>query len=145
MGDLSPHFSTSEMQCHCCGRCSVSGALISALENLRSLGPEPIDILDACRCAKHNIEVGGVGKSAHLFWEASVKGPAKACEAADIRIVGLTVKQMFERAEIVGAFADGGIGVYDGGFIHVDVRSGKARWARVDGKYIAIEQSGLIA
>lgn len=144
MGDLSAHFSISEMRCHCCERCSVDGRLIDALETLRSMGSEPIDVLDACRCTKHNQEVGGVGKSAHLFWAEGTFGPAKACEAADIRIVGLTVKQMYERAEVVGAFKEGGIGIYDGGFIHVDVRKGEARWARVKGKYVSIDESGLL-
>lgn len=133
MGDLSPHFSTSEMQCHCCGRCSIDGRLIDALENLRALGPEPIIVNDAFRCEEQNKKVGGVPHSEHPNGTA-----------ADIRITGLTLKQMFERAELVGAFANGGIGIYDGGFIHVDVRNGKARWARVKGKYVGIEESGLL-
>jgi len=133
MGDLSPHFSTSEMQCHCCGRCSLSGGLIDALETLRALGPEPIVVNDGYRCEEQNKKVGGVPHSEHM------QGTA-----ADIRIVGLTLKQMFERAEVVGAFAAGGVGIYDTGFIHVDVRGKKARWARVKGKYVGIEESGLL-
>ncbi len=134
MGDLSEHFSTSEMQCHCCGRCSIDGKLIDALESLRALGSEPIVINDAYRCEEQNKKVGGVPHSEHPLGMA-----------ADIRIVGLTVKQMFERAELVGAFNNGGLGVYDTGFIHVDVRAGKkARWARVKGKYLGIEESGLL-
>lgn len=138
MGDLSAHFSTFEMRCHCCERCSVDGRLIDALETLRAQGPEPIDVLDACRCSKHNVEVGGVGKSQHIFWEG------KACQAADIRIVGLTLKQMFERAENVPAFRNGGIGIYDTGFMHVDVRPKPARWARVKGAYTGIPASTLL-
>jgi hypothetical protein len=38
----------------------------------------------------------------------------------------------------VPAFLKGGIGVYDGGFLHLDVRSRQARWARVQGKYVGI-------
>ena len=60
MGDLSPHFSTSEMQCHCCGHCSIDGKLLDALENLRALGSEPIIVNDAYRCEEQNKKVGGV-------------------------------------------------------------------------------------
>jgi hypothetical protein len=28
--------------------------------------------------------------------------------------------------------------VYDGGFLHVDVREHRARWARVSGRYVGI-------
>jgi hypothetical protein len=35
-------------------------------------------------------------------------------------------------------FAEGGIGVYDGNIVHVDVRDGRARWARVAGRYVGI-------
>jgi hypothetical protein len=45
---------------------------------------------------------------------------------------------MFELALEVRQFAEGGIGVYDGGFLHVDVRDHRARWARVSGKYVGI-------
>ena len=33
---------------------------------------------------------------------------------------------------------EGGIGVYDGGFLHVDVRITCSRWARVRGQYVGI-------
>jgi uncharacterized protein YcbK (DUF882 family) len=135
MGDLSPHFSTHELACHDCGICSVAPALLEALEQLRALGPEPIYIDDACRCVKHNSEVGGVSKSEHLFDDA-----AKRTEAADLRIGVLSLREMYERALQVPAFVLGGIGLYDTNFIHLDVRhGGPARWARVNGKYVAIE------
>jgi uncharacterized protein YcbK (DUF882 family) len=127
MGDLSEHFSTSEMECHHCGRCSISGALITALEALRALGPEPIIVNDGYRCPEHNAAVGGVPDSEH------VQGIA-----ADIRIQGLSLQEMYDRAVRVQDFAEGGIGVYDGNFIHVDVRQRLARWARVDGKYVSL-------
>jgi hypothetical protein len=47
---------------------------------------------------------------------------------------------MYELATRVRQFADGGIGVYDGDFLHVDVRGHRARWARVGGAYVGIEQ-----
>lgn len=127
MGDLSEHFSTKELACHDCGKCEVTPELIAALEALRALGPEPILVDDAYRCPEHNAEVGGVSASQHILGKA-----------ADIRIQGLNLQQMYDRAKSIPAFAQGGIGVYQEGFIHVDVRSGIARWSRVRGVYLGI-------
>jgi uncharacterized protein YcbK (DUF882 family) len=128
-GDLSPHFSTEQFACPHCGRCRVSGRLIDALEDLRALANGPIKVSSGYRCPDHNRELGGQPDSEHLLGDA-----------ADIRIVGYNVKQMVALAALVPAFAVGGIGAYDGGFIHVDVRPRKARWARIDGKYVGIDQ-----
>lgn len=128
MGDLSPHFSTRELACPHCGEAKVTPTLVEALEKLRSQGPEPIIIHDGYRCAQHNASVGGVKDSQHELGTA-----------ADLDIPGLTLQQMYDRAKQVPEFAGGGIGVYDGNFIHVDVRSGKARWARKNGVYLALD------
>jgi hypothetical protein len=45
---------------------------------------------------------------------------------------------MYDAARCVSAFSEGGIGVYDLNFIHVDVRSGSARWAFVGSKEEAV-------
>jgi uncharacterized protein YcbK (DUF882 family) len=127
MGDLSEHFSRVEMRCHDCGKCDISTDLLTALERLRALGPELIIVDDGYRCPEHNAEVGGVNGSQHTLGLA-----------ADIRIAGLTLQQQYDRAKSIPAFFDGGIGVYDGGFIHVDVRNGKARWARKGGVYLGL-------
>ena len=42
-------------------------------------------------------------------------------------------------AEFGPEFAEGGIGAYDGGFIHVDVRGYRSRWARIRGQYVGIQ------
>ena len=47
---------------------------------------------------------------------------------------------MYELALEVPQFAPGGIAPHDGDFLHVDVRDHRARWARVHGKYVGIEQ-----
>jgi hypothetical protein len=46
---------------------------------------------------------------------------------------------MYELALQVPTFAKGGIGVYDGGFLHLDIRPHAARWARVRGQYVGIQ------
>lgn len=127
---LSPHFKRSEFMCHCgCEELVLDPRLVPALEVLRSMGPEPVIVHDAYRCAKHNAEVGGVPDSEHP------KGMA-----ADIEIAGLSLQQMYDRAKRVLDFAEGGIGVYDTKFVHVDVRRKEARWARVNNKYVGIDQ-----
>ena len=129
MGDLSAHFSKAELACHCCGQLKVEGALIDALEQLRALAGKEIIIHDGYRCPGHNEQSGGVIDSEHI------RGMA-----ADIAIHGLTLQQMYELALQVPGFLNGGIGAYDGGFLHVDVRDHCARWARVRGQYVGIQQ-----
>jgi zinc D-Ala-D-Ala carboxypeptidase len=129
LGDLSEHFSKAELACHCCGTLKIEAALIDALELFRSLAGRPVVVHDAYRCPEHNEKVGGVNDSEHT------RGMA-----ADVSIPGLTLQQMFELALRVPAFLNGGIGVYDGAFLHLDVRPHSARWARVHGRYVAIGQ-----
>ena len=128
MGDLSEHFSKAELACRCCGKLIIDTGLVEGLERLRSLAGKPIKVHAGYRCAAHNQHVGGVTDSEHT------RGMA-----ADIDIPGLTLQQMYELALQVPAFFGGGIGVYDGGFLHVDVRQHTARWARVRGQYVGIQ------
>jgi hypothetical protein len=129
LGDLSEHFSKAELACHCCGTLKVEAALIDALELFRSLAGRPVVVHDGYRCPIHNEKVGGVPDSEHT------RGMA-----ADISIPGLSLQQMFDFAQRVPAFLNGGIGVYDGDFVHLDIRPHPARWARVHGQYVAIER-----
>jgi uncharacterized protein YcbK (DUF882 family) len=128
MGNLSLHFSKKEMACHCCGTLKVEQRLLNALEKLRALSGQPLLVHDAYRCPEHNEQVGGVPDSEHT------RGMA-----ADVKIPGLSLQQMYELALEVPEFAEGGIGVYDGGFLHLDVRPHSARWARVRGQYVGVQ------
>ncbi len=128
MGDLSKDFSREEMKCVDCGACLVTPELVSALQALRDLTQVPIHISSAYRCPAHNASVGGVSASQHTQGKA-----------ADIRIDGLNVSQMYILACEIPEFNKGGIGLYDSGFIHVDVRGTRARWSRISGKYGPIE------
>jgi uncharacterized protein YcbK (DUF882 family) len=127
MGDLSSHFSRSELQCRCCGRLQIGWQLLDGLEKLRDLAFVPIKVHAGYRCPEHNQKVGGVPHSEHM------QGLA-----ADISLQGLSLQRAYELALEVPQFAEGGIGVYDGGFLHVDVRERRARWARVSGRYVGI-------
>lgn len=99
MTKLSPHFSKVEMACRCCGNLKIEDRLLSALETLRNLAGAPVIVHDAYRCPKHNEEIGGVPDSEH---EQGL--------AADVRISGLSLQQMYELALQVPQFANGGIG-----------------------------------
>jgi uncharacterized protein YcbK (DUF882 family) len=137
----SEHFTQRELECHDCGVTIVDPRLLDALEALHALGPEPIMVLSCCRCAARNSQVGGVGKSQHIFVTNLFSKPTRA---ADIRIGELDLDEMYRRAQLVPAFNEGGIGVYDEIFLHVDVRQRRARWARVKGVYVRLEDSKLI-
>ena len=129
MGDLGQHFSRKEFECRCCGRLQLDSHLVEGLEALRALAGVPVVISAGYRCPHHNQEVGGVPNSEHT------RGLA-----ADIRLPGFSLQQMYELATQVPQFADGGIGVYDGDFLRADVRGHRARWARVRGSYVGVEQ-----
>lgn len=129
MGDLSPHFSRNELECHCCSRLQLDSRLLEGLEALRTLAGVPVVVHAGYRCERHNAEVGGVPRSEHT------RGLA-----ADIDLPGLSLQRMYELALEIPQFAQGGIGAYDGGFLHVDVRDRRARWARVSGRYMGIQE-----
>ena len=134
---LSPHFTSAEFACSHCGTYQVDMRFIGALEALRAaisreLGKDtPLTISSGYRCPAHNAEAGGVTKSQHQFGRA-----------ADVLLPkGLSMAKAYELAESVPEFKNGGIGLYPGElFIHVDSRGSRARWARVDGKYVGVEE-----
>jgi len=104
---------------------------VDALQELRDLAGAPVRVTSGYRCPDHNRAVGGAKQSRHLLGHA-----------ADIVIKGLSVAGMYELAERVDAFREGGIGVYpERGFIHVDIREGRARWGHLDGKYVSLEEA----
>lgn len=131
MGDLSRNFSKHEFTCRCCGRIEINPRLVDALQELRDLAGLPVRVTSGYRCPDHNRAVGGAKQSQHLLGNA-----------ADIVVKGRSVAEMHTLAEQVPAFRDGGIGVYpEQGFVHVDVRTGRARWGRLDGKYVTLAEA----
>lgn len=143
MGATGPHFSDAELQCH--GKncsiadptkgCGVNGcqqSLVDALEAFRELVGKPVITNDGFRCARHNAQVGGVGKSEHM------EGLA-----ADIRVEGLTAGELEAIARKIPAIR--GIGRADHQqYLHIDVRKALtlARWCYgIDGRVIPYYQT----
>jgi uncharacterized protein YcbK (DUF882 family) len=118
MGDLSPHFSTSEFVCKGRGRPGhrshppvVSDRLIAALERLRtSQGGRPLFIVSGHRCGFWNRLVGGAAASRHKLGDAA-DIPAGYVDEAGARAAGFT-----------------GVGVRGAWAVHVDVRPRAASW-----------------
>ena len=118
MGNVSPHFDRQEFACKCgCGFTAVDVELLDVLETARKHFGAAITLDCACRCAKHNVEVGGVPYSQHL------QGIA-----ADIKVAGFApsvVADYFE-TQYPNKY---GIGRYSS-FTHIDVREITSRWKR---------------
>ena len=93
--------------------------LASQLQILRDFIGEPIHINSAYRHADYNGLVGGEPDSRHL-----------TASAADITVKSKTPKQLkaiIEKLIKEKKLHFGGIGLYPG-FLHVDIRQGRARW-----------------
>lgn len=113
MGDISPHLSTSEVECKCgCGYSDISPDFVDRFEFARDLFGEPIYFNSVCRCEKHNREEGGVPGSAHTLGEA---GDMRCRKIKKLRLVHCLIMAGFT-----------GIGVYDT-FIHADCSTTKPR------------------
>jgi len=128
MAELQKQLSRTQLACSCCGDLKIDQRLLTALETLQRLAGKVLEVEDAYRCPAHNQEVDGISDGEHT------EGTA-----AHVRIPGMTLQQMYELALRVPEFANGGIGAYDGGFLHVDVRQGSSRWAQVRGQYVGIQ------
>jgi len=117
MSAASKNFDASEFACRCgCGFDSIRAELVYGLQCLRDALGMPIVITSGCRCAQHNLVVGGAANSQHVLGYA-----------ADIQVHGITSDALARAAEQVPELRAGGIGIYDS-WVHVDVRGHRARW-----------------
>ena len=107
---LSPHFSSDEFRCPCCGKLVLDEVLIEKLEKFRKVIGCPIYIKSGYRCPEHNVAVGGAKHSYHLLGQA-----------ADIRVEYMRLAKHYARQYFHG------VGFYNN-HIHVDNRKEYAFW-----------------
>jgi zinc D-Ala-D-Ala carboxypeptidase len=108
VGDLSPHFSRAEFDCHDGSISDPNPRLIECLEALRgSCDDRPLVIMSGYRSPAWNRHVGGAKRSQHLL-----------NRAADIHGNYATVDQA-----LAAGFT--GIGFCGAWVVHVDVRTGR--------------------
>lgn len=112
-GMVSKYFAANEVCCHCCGRQGAVPELLQFLDDLREAIGRPLYVTSVYRCPVHNEEVGGVPNSQHT------QGTA-----ADTYCDGLSVDQLADIGVRLGA--DGVGRYYSQGFVHFDVRAGRA-------------------
>ena len=125
MGDLSKNFSRSEFECSCgCGFDDVSVELVELLQEIRDEIEEPIAITSACRCKEHNEEVQKEANPAYV--PNSSRSQHLLGTAADIVVRACTPDYVYQHID--NKHPDTfGLGKYRS-FVHVDVRTRRARW-----------------
>lgn len=119
MGDLSQHFNRQEFKCRCgsCGQDQIDYKLIEVLERLRVKTGAPITITSGNRCYEYNLLIGGSPRSQHLH-----------SKAADIQVKGWSPEDIYDLLDRWYPH-EFGIGLYRS-WVHIDVRSNKARWGK---------------
>jgi len=121
---LTENFKREEFDCHDGTKVPAEllpniQKLAEQLQILRGHLGESIHINSGYRSPAYNKRIGGVKNSQHVLGKA-----------ADITCKSKTPKQLaaiIEKLITAGTLRFGGIGVYPG-FVHVDIRQGKARW-----------------
>jgi len=134
---ITKNFNEAEFRCkgsNCCGGyVLIDYELVSELQKLRDYiaqktGKEHRFIITrGYSCPKHNKEIGGASKSAHLEGRA-----------IDFYVQGLTIAQVWLFIEKMGVDNFTGMGSYPDEHppvIHVDNKPRYNRWCRRDGKY----------
>ena len=93
----------------------IDSELVSVLQKIRNHFGKAVTITSAYRTPGKNKAVGGQTYSQHLYGRA-----------ADLKVKGVAPKKVAAYAETL-LKNKGGIGIYST-FVHIDVRSVKARW-----------------
>lgn len=121
---MSKNFSVREFRCKDdSDPVFVDMDLVKLLQQIRDHFGKPLTITSAFRTAAHNKNVKGATYSQHCYGKA-----------ADIRVQGVSVEDVADYAETL-LKNTGGIGRYPvkkgrpAGWVHVDVREVKSRWA----------------
>ena len=97
------HFKQEEFTCKCgCGFNNINDELVLLLDIARGLAKVPFSINSACRCDKHNKDIGGVEDSAHTKGLAvDISTPSDSTRFA---IVEALLNVGFKRVLLYGSF-----------------------------------------
>ena len=130
-----PNFTRDEFACKCgCGFDEIDPLIVTTLQRLRDEVQRPVIVNSGCRCAEHNLKVGGRPAvpsipgtgSRHLYGKA-----------ADIKIDGMTSIQIIDvirRLYLDGEIYVGYVYAINGRSVHMDVRAPQSqvvrRWTR---------------
>ena len=113
---LSANFMVSEFACKDgSDTVFISSGLVTVLQKIRDHFAKPVIITSAYRNDTYNKKVGGADYSQHKYGTA-----------ADIYISGVSPETIADFVETIMPNT-GGIGIYSS-FVHVDVRTARARW-----------------
>lgn len=107
------YFTDKELRCKCCGRLLFNKQTRQRLNAARIHAGVPFNITSACRCQKHNKEVGGKLTSSHLI---DVEKRKESC-AVDIWAPDSRTRFKILKGLIIAGFTRIGI---DDQFIHTD-------------------------
>jgi len=119
-----------------------NGKMVNAWGNPKKINPKLVYNLDALRIQ--------TGVPIHLTSPAFVdsghsnKSQHYKGNAADTRPKGISYLEYYLACE---RFQFTGLGLYDTGFIHLDVRPKdylQSRWIRIDGKYLAFNKENFL-
>jgi zinc D-Ala-D-Ala carboxypeptidase len=109
-----PHFSQSELACHCgCGQFDMDAVFMERLELLRVAFGQPMPITSAIRCPNHNAQVSKTGFT----------GPHVTGQAIDVQVSGHSAHTLITLA-LKHGFKGIGIsqrGAHNKRFIHLDM------------------------
>lgn len=115
---ISPHFHSSEFECHCdyasCRDQVISSRLVGLLEYIRSVMDEPITVTSAYRCKKHQADIRSSGKKTAVGKSTHELGEAVDIYTDDIYL--LNAETEFIQAKGLAS-----------SFVHIDLRVDKFR------------------
>lgn len=115
---LAKNFNSKEFECHCEKDHDnlISVELVDKLQALRDMLRKPVRVNSGYRCLEHNMEVyRQLGK---LNAPAATKSKHIDGLAADIRVEGMSVKQLADHCRKIGfSFV-----LEEASWVHVDMR-----------------------
>lgn len=120
MGNVTEHFTLSELACHHCQTMRIPDDFLMHLESLRVEFGRPMRISSGYRCGEHNARVSNTG----------MNGPHTKA-AVDVLVSGADAYDLIILTQLWGFH---GLGVYQRGpmesrFVHLDRRSSRRVWS----------------